>query len=92
MIGRGVDDQTPKAPIRRIGAKVKETKVGTMIIIIVRFIMFEMGITTTTTTSTGVTMVTDLIGVRPIFHLKMVKFLLQMVEVVWHELRILCIK
>ena len=52
----------PKAQIKRIGAKVKGTKVGSMVTIIVRVIMSEMEITTATTTSTGVTTVTEMIG------------------------------
>ena len=55
-------------------------------------IMFEMRITTATTTSIGVTMVTEMIGVDTMIHLKIVKFLLGMVDVVWHELRIYCRK
>ena len=47
---RGVSDLMPKAQIRRIGAKVKETKVRTMVTITVREIRFEMEITTATTT------------------------------------------
>ena len=82
MIRRGVSGQTPKDPIRRVGAKIKETKVGTMVIITARVIMFEMRITTATTTSIGVTMVTEMIGVDTMFHLKIVKFLLGMVDVV----------
>ena len=82
MSRRWVSDQVPKALIRRIGAKVKGTKVGTMVTITVRVIMSEMRITTMTTTSTGVTMVTEMIGVGLMFHLKIVKFLLGMVEVV----------
>ena len=78
----GVSDQTPKAPIRRIGSKVKEIKVGTMVIRIERVIMSEMKITTATTISTGVTMVTEMIGVGPMFHLKIVKLFRGMVEVV----------
>ena len=58
MSRRGVSDQILKAPIRRIHVKVKEIKVGTMVITIERVIIFEMGITTATTTSTGVTLVT----------------------------------
>ena len=54
----GVSDQAPKAQIRIIDAKVKGTKVETMVITIVRVIMSEMGITTATKTSTAVTMVT----------------------------------
>ena len=47
--------------------------------------MFERGTTTATTTSIGVTMVIETI-VGPIFHLKIGKLLLGMVEVVWREL------
>ena len=80
----------PKALIRRIGAKVKETKVGT--ITIVRVIMSEMETTIATITSTGVTMVIETTGMDPMFLLKIVKLLLGMVEVVCRELRICCIK
>ena len=79
----------PKAQIRRIGAKVKETNVGSMVTITVRVIMSEMETTTATTTSTGVTMVIEM---GPMFLLKIVKLLLGMVEVVWCELRLCCIK
>ena len=72
----------PKASIRIIGAKVKEIKVGTMVITTERVIMFEMEITTATITSTGVSMVTVMIGVGPMFHLEIVKLLVGMVEVV----------
>ena len=78
----------PKAQIKRIGAKVKETKVETMVTVTVRIIMSETEITTATTTSTGVNMVTEMIGMGPMFLLKIVKLLLGMVEVVWHELKI----
>ena len=44
--------------------------------------MPEMGITTVTTTSTRVTMVTKIIGLGPMFNLKIVTLLLGMVEVV----------
>ena len=54
----GVSDQAPKAQIRIIGAKVKGTKVGTMITITVRVIMSEMETSTATTNSTGVTTIT----------------------------------
>ena len=53
---RGVSDKAPKAQIRIIGAKVKGTKVGTMVTTTVRVIMSEM--VTATTTSIGVTTVT----------------------------------
>ena len=56
--GGGVSDRAPKDQIRIIGAKVKGTKVGSMVAITVRLIMFEMETTTATKTSTGVTTVT----------------------------------
>ena len=75
----GVSDQAPKARIRIIGAKVKGTKVGTMVTTTVRVIMSEMEITTATTTSTGVTMVIEM---GPMSFHKIVKLLLGMVEIV----------
>ena len=60
----------PKAPIKRISVKVKEIKVGTMRIKIERASMFEMESSTGITTSIGVSMVTEMIGVRPMYHLK----------------------
>ena len=92
MSRRGVSDRAPKAQIRIIGAKVKETKVETMVTIILRVIMFEMETTIATTTSTGVTMVIETTGMDPMFLLKIVKLLLGMVEVVCRELRICFIK
>ena len=86
----GVSDRTPKVPIRIIGTKVKGIKVGTMRIKTKRVTMFDMETTTAKTTSTGVTMVTETIGVGPMFHLKIGKLLIWMVEVVWRELRICC--
>jgi len=88
----GVSDQVPKALIRKIGAKVKGTKVGTMVTTTVRVIMSEMETTIATTTSTGVAMVTETIEMGLMFLLKIVKLLLGMVEVVCRELRICCIK
>ena len=82
----------PKAQIKRIGAKVKETKVRSMVTITVRVIMFEMETTTATTTLTGVTMVTEMIGMGHMSLLKIVKLLLGMVEIIWRELRISCTK
>ena len=87
-----VFDRVPKVQIRRIGAKVKETKVGSMVTITVRVIMSKMETTIATPTSTGVTMVTEMIGMGPMSLLKIVKLLLGMVEIVWHELRICCTK
>ena len=54
-----------------------------MRITIERVTMFEMATTITTTTSIGVTMVTETIRVGPMFHLKIGKLLLGMVEVVY---------
>ena len=88
----GVFDRAPKAQIRIIGAKVKGTKVGSMVNITVRVIMCEMENTTATKTSTGVTTVTEMIGMDPMSLLKIVKLLLGMVEIVWRELRICCTK
>ena len=92
MSGRGVFDQTPKAPIRRLGVKVKKIKVITMVITTERVIMSKMEITIVTTTSAGVTMVTEKIRVGPIVHLKIVNLLQEIVEVSWRELRICCRK
>ena len=92
MSRRGVSNLVPKAQIRIIGAKFKVTKVGIMVTITVRVIMSEMETITATTTSTGVTMVIEMIGMGPMFLLKIVKLLLGMVKVVWHELRKCCIK
>ena len=92
MIRRGVSNRVPKAQIRTIGAKVKGNKVGYMVTITVRVIMSEMETTTVTTTSSGVIMVTKMIGMGPISLLKIVKLLLGMVEIVWRELRICCTK
>ena len=85
-------DQAPKAQIRIIGAKVKGTKVGTMVTTTVRVIMSEMVTTTATTTSTGVITVTKIRGMSPMSLLKIVNLLLGMVEVVCRKLRICCIK
>ena len=92
MRRRGVSDQASKAQIRIIGAKVKGTKVETMVTKIVRVIMSEMETITATTTSTEVTMAIEMTGMGPMFLLKIVKLLLGMVEIVWSELRICCIK
>ena len=92
MSRRGVSDRVPKAQIRIIGAKVKGTKVRTMLTITVRVIMSEMETTTAITTSIGVTTVTEMIGMGSMSLLKIVNLLLGMVEIVWRELRICCTK
>ena len=84
----GVSDQVPKALIRRISAKVKETNVRIMVTITTSVIMSDIEIITAVTTSTWVTMVTEMIQMGLMFLLKIVKLLLGMVEVVWRELRI----
>ena len=63
-----------------------------MVTITVRVIMSDMETTTATKTSTGVTTVTEMIGMGPMSLLKIVKLLLRMVEIVWRELRICFIK
>ena len=88
----GVFDQTPKAQIRIIGAKVKGTKVRTTVTTTVRVIMSEMETTTATTTLIGVTMLIETTGMGPMSLLKIVKLLLGMMKIVWRELRICCIK
>ena len=90
MSRRGVSNQAPKAQIRRIIAKVKGTKVRTMVTTTVRVIMSEMETTTATTTLTGVTMLREMTGMSPMSLLKIVKLLLGMVEIVWRELKICC--
>ena len=80
MSRRRFSYRIPKAQIRRTGAKVMETKVGSMVTITMRVIMSEMEITTTTIT--GVTMVTEMIRMGPMSLLKIVKLLLGMVEIV----------
>ena len=92
MSRRGVSDQTPKARIRIISAKVKGTKVRTMVTTTVRVIMSEMETTTATTTLTGVTMLIETAGMGPMSLLKIVKLLQEMVEIVWRESRICCKK
>ena len=82
----------PKALIRKIGAKVKGTQVGTMVTTTVRVIMSVMETTTVTTTLTGVTMLIETTGMGPMSLLKIVKLLQGMVEIVWRELRICCTK
>ena len=92
MSRRGISDQAPNAKIRIIGAKVKGTKVGTLVTTTVRITMSEIETTTATATLTGVTMLIETTGVDPMFLLKIVKLLLGMVEVVWRELGICCVK
>ena len=75
MIRRGVFDRTPKVPIWRSVAKVKEIKVGSKEIITERFIMFDIETITMTTTSIGVTMVIETIKVGLMFRLKIEKLL-----------------
>ena len=82
MSRRGVFDRVPKAQIRRIDAKVKETKVGSMVTITVGVIMSKMETTTATTTLTGVTMLIEMIGMGPMSLLEIVKLLQGMVEIV----------
>ena len=59
MSRRGVSNRAPKAQIRIIGAKIKGTKVGTMVTITMRIIMSDMETTTAIKTSTWVSTVTQ---------------------------------
>ena len=79
---RVIFDRMPNYEIRRIGTKVKEIKVQTMGITTKKVVMFEMENTTVTTTFSGVIMEKEMIGLGPMLHLKIRKFLLGMVEVV----------
>ena len=88
----GFFDEAPKAQIRIIVAKVKGTKVGTMVTTTVRVIMSEMETRTATTTLTRVTMLIETTGMGPMSLLKIVKLLQGMVEIVWRKLRICCTK
>ena len=88
MRRHGVFDRMPKAQVRIISAKVKETNVRIMVTITTSVIMSDIEIITAVTTSTWVTMVTEMIQMGLMFLLKIVKLLLGMVEVVWRELRI----
>ena len=82
MSRRGVSDRMHKAPIRRIRTKIKEIKVRTTGITTEKVTTFELATTTAIITSIGVTMVTETIEVGLMFHLKIRKLLLGMVEVV----------
>ena len=92
MRRRGISDRVPKAQNTGIGAKVKETNVGSMVNITVQVIISESETTTAITTSTSVTVVTEIIGMSLMSLLKIVKLLLGVVEVVWRDLRICCKK
>lgn len=74
----------------KIGAKVKETKVGAMTITIKRVNVSEIRTTTTKTTSIGTTMLTEMKRVIHMVHLKIGKLHLRMVEVIWSGLRMCC--
>ena len=88
MIRLGVFDQTPKDPTRKIGAKVKGTKVGTMEITTERVTMSEMGTSIATTTITGTAMATETIGLDLMFPLKIGNLVLGKLEAIWRALKI----
>ena len=92
MSRRGVSDQAPKAQIWITGAKVKETKVGTIVTTTVRVIMSEMETTTATKTSTGKKYSNRNDRNGPYVPPQNREVTLRMVEIVWHELRICCTK
>ena len=78
----------PKDPTRKIGAKVKETKVGTMEITTERVTMSGMGTSIATTTTTGTTMATETIGLDLMFPLKIGNLVLGKLEAIWRVLKI----
>uniref|UniRef100_M1DY00 Integrase core domain containing protein n=1 Tax=Solanum tuberosum TaxID=4113 RepID=M1DY00_SOLTU len=80
----GVSDQTPKVPIRIIGAKVKETKVGTVATITERVNMSGMGTSIATTSTIGTTMATEMIGLDLMFPLKIGNLVLGKLEIICH--------
>ena len=88
MIRRGVSDQMPKDPTRKIGAKVKETKVGTMEITTERVNMFGMKTSITTTATTETTMATETIRLDLMFPLKIGNLVLGKLEAIWRVLKI----
>ena len=82
MIRRGVSDLTLKDPTLKIGAKVKETKVGTMEITIERVTMSGMGTSIATTTITETAMATETIGLDLMFSLKIGNMVLGKLEAI----------
>jgi len=88
MIRWEFSEPTPKVPTQIIGAKVKETKVGTMVTTIERVNMSGMVTTTATTTTTGITMATKTRELGLMFHLQIGNLVIGKLEVVCHGLRI----
>ena len=78
----------PKDPTRKNGAKVKETKVGTMEITIEKVTMSVMGTSIATTTITGTAMATETIGLDLMFPLKIGNLVLGKLEAIWRVLKI----
>ena len=77
----------PKEPTRKIGAKVKETKVGTMEITTERVTMSGMGTLIATTTTIGTTMAIETIGLDLMFPLKIGNLVLGNLEAIWRALK-----
>ena len=77
----------PKDPTWKIGAKVKETKVGPMEITTVRVTMSRMGTSLATTTTTGTTMATETIGLDLMLPLKIGNLVLGKLATIWRVLK-----
>ena len=78
----------PKDPTRKIGAKVKGTKVGTMEITTERVNMSWMGTLIATTTTTETVMATKTIELDLMFPLKIGNLVLGKLEAIWRVLKI----
>ena len=88
MIRQGVSDKKTKVPIRISGAKVKETKVGTMETTTKRVNMSKIGNYNRDNNINGMTMVIGTTGLGFMFLIKIGNLLIEKIEVIWGVLRI----